>query len=210
MDVNKLQDAWNGFPELSMEERPLLSSDLEKMTTHNPFAGDFYLRNKLLTRIFIAGLLWLLAIWQLKNGWRTDSPDLYAQGLTFLLLSYFIYYHTHLLVYAGYPTLASLRLIPFLDRIEKLMEKYMHSFRIISILGGLYLLAVFEKLLSLADGGTADSPGANGLYRWMIMVLFSLSLYIFFLYTGIRKYKRLMMAVRSYKEGIILAKPQKE
>jgi len=31
MELKKLQQQWNSFPETSMEERPVLSSDLEKI-----------------------------------------------------------------------------------------------------------------------------------------------------------------------------------
>jgi len=37
MELKKLSEHWNEFPEMSMEERPVLSSDLEKMALQNPF-----------------------------------------------------------------------------------------------------------------------------------------------------------------------------
>ena len=209
MDLRKLQESWNGFPELSMEERPLLSSDLEKMTLRNPFMGVFDLRNKLLARIVTGGVLWLLAICQIRISWRTGGSDLDQQALAFLLLSYFVYFHIQLLVYAHYPTLAGQRLISFLGKIETIMEKYMHSFRILSILAAIYLLTLFEKLLSAFNEEAAAALSANGLYKWLIISFLSLSFYIIFLHTGVQKYKKLMLAVRSYREGIILAKPQK-
>ena len=208
MDINKLQTCWNSFPELSMEERPLLSSDLEKMTMHNPFAGDFYLNNKLLARILTSAVLWVLAIYQLKASRRAAGTDLYLQVSTFLLLTYFIYFHVSLLLYADYPTLASLRLIPFLNRVETIMERYMHSFRMMGVLAALYSLAIFEKILSIS-GASDTLNGGNGFYKWLIVVGLSTAFYLVFLHTGIEKYKKLMMAVRSYREGIILAKPQK-
>jgi hypothetical protein len=209
MDLNKLQTSWDGFPELSMEERPLLSSDLGKMTTHNPFAGPFDVKSKLQGRIVTGAVLWGLAIYRLDVSWRVDGADLYLQGLILVLLTYFIYFHVRLLLYAGYPTLASLRLIPFLTRIEHVMESYMHSFRMISILASLYMLAVLEKIFALSNGG-ASGMLENGMNKWLILAGLSTGFYMFFLHTSIGKYKRLMMAVRSYREGIILAKPQKE
>jgi hypothetical protein len=209
MDLRKLQESWNGFPEISMEERPLLSSDLEKMALQNPFAGPFYLRNKLLARIVAGSALWLLTICQLRITWRTDGADIQQQALTLLLLTYFIYYHARLLYDAGYPNLASLRLIPFLSRIEMAMEKYMHSFRIISCLAGVYTLTALEKLFSMLDNEAYGALNGNSLYKWVIMIFFSISFYILFLHTGVQRYKKLMLAVRSYREGIILAKPQK-
>lgn len=175
----------------------------------NPFAGEFYLKNKLLTRIVTGAALWLLAFYQLRITWRTDGADLYPQALTFLLLTYFIYFHVRLLLDAGYTTLASLRLIPFLSRIETVMESYMHSFRMISVLVSLYVLAVFEKILTLCNSGASEPLSMNGIYKWLILAGLSTGFYMFFLHTGILKYKRLMMAVRSYREGIILAKPGK-
>lgn len=209
MDLNKLQESWDHFPELSMEERPLLSSDLEKMATHNPFAGDFYLRDKLLARIIGGLVLWAVAMIQLRSSWRTDRADLYQQIMALSLLTYFIYFQFRLLFFINYQSLASLRLIPFLVRIEMLMEKYMHSFRIISVLAGCYLLAAFIKILSLVDSGASAGLENNGFYRWLIIALLSMGFYAWFLQTSMQKYKHLMMAVRSYREGIILAKPQK-
>jgi hypothetical protein len=209
MDLSKLQESWNGFPEMSMEERPLLSSDLEKMSMHNPIAGSWYLKNKLMARILIGAALWILAVFQLRLAWKTDSADLSQQAMSFLLLSYFIYFHLSLLINAGYPTLTSLQLIPFLAKVETLMEKYMHSFRIISILAAFYGVAVWEKILSLSNGGIASGLENNGIYKWLLISGLSAGIYTCCLHTVIPKYKRLMMAVRSYREGIILAKPQK-
>ena len=199
MDLNKLQASWNSFPEMSMEERPLLSSDLEKMSMRNPFAGPWYLKNKLLARILIGGALWILTLWQLRLAWKTESSDLFLQALTFVLVTWFIYFHVRLLIYAGYPTLASQQLIPFLTRIEILMEKYMHSFRIISVLAALYAVVFFEKMI----------PITNNFYTWLLISALGAGFYTCFLHTLIPRYKRVMMAVRAYREGIILAKPQK-
>lgn len=209
MDLSKLQESWNSFPEMSMEERPLLSSDLEKMSMHNPFAGCWYLRNKLLARILIGTALWILAICQLRLAWKTESPDLSQQTLSFLLLTYFIYYHASLLIYAGYPALPSLQLIPFLTRIGTLMEKYMHSFRIISVLAAFYGVAVCEKILTLLNDGAATGLANNGIYKWLLISGLSAGIYACCLYTVVLKYKKLAIAVRAYREGIILAKPQK-
>ena len=80
MDIRQHQESWNQFPEISMEERPLLSSDLDKMTMHNPFTGVFYLRNKLLARIVAGACLWIFTIFQLRASWLTDGPDLRSAG----------------------------------------------------------------------------------------------------------------------------------
>jgi hypothetical protein len=196
MDLTKLQESWNSFPEMSMEERPLLSSDLDKMAMRNPFAGSWYLKNKLMARMLIGAALWILA-------------DLSLQMISFLLLTYFIYYHASLLVFAGYPTLPSLQLIPFLARIETLMERYMHSFRIISILAAIYGVTVCEKIFSVLNGEAISGIENNVFYNWLFISLFSAGIYTCLQHTVVQKYKKLMMAVREYREGIILAKPQK-
>ena len=48
MELKKLQQHWSSFPEVSMEERPILSSDLEKFVVKNPLSDAFYLKKKLL------------------------------------------------------------------------------------------------------------------------------------------------------------------
>ena len=53
MELKKLLQHWNSFPEVSMEERPVLSSDLEKIVVKNPLSDAFYLRKKLVIRIAI-------------------------------------------------------------------------------------------------------------------------------------------------------------
>lgn len=208
MELKKLREYWDNFPEMSMEERPVLSSDLEKMALGNPFPKSFYLRNKLLIRIFTGIALWLFNIWQLRNSWRTDGNDLYQQVFLFLLLSYFIYYHSRILLYADYPSLPSLPLIQFLGKIETTLDKYALSFRIISLLAGFYLLAIFEKLLFLFNSGAYASISQNSFYKWLIIIFLSVSFYILLLHSGIQKYKKLLTALRSYKDGIMAA-PQK-
>jgi hypothetical protein len=210
MDLSKLQESWNGFPEMSMEERPLLSSDLDKMSMHNPFAGSWYLKNKLVARILFGAALWVIALCQSRLAWKTESPDLSLEVLSLLLMTYFIYFHASLLIYAGYPTLPSLPLIPFLARIETVMEKYMHSFRLISVLAAVYGVTIYERIFSLLNSGAASGlEGSNGVYKWFLISGLSAGIYTCCLHTVMLKYKKLMMGVRAYREGIILAKPQK-
>src|ERR1700754_1946539 len=102
MELKKLQQQWDSFPEISMEERPVLSSDLEKIVVKNPLSDAFYLRRKLLVRIFLISALWLVAVWQLRTQWTTDGNDLYPVIALFCLLSYSIYFHIRLLFYADY------------------------------------------------------------------------------------------------------------
>jgi hypothetical protein len=39
-------------------------------------------------------------------------------------------------------------------------------------------------------------------YKWLIIIFLSVSFYILFLHTIIPKYKKMLTAVRKYKEGI--------
>jgi hypothetical protein len=208
MELKKLEEQWNNFPEMSLEERPVLSTDLEKMSLNNPFTQDFYLRNRLLIRIYASIILWIFAANQLKGSWRQDEGDLYEQILGLSLLSYFIYFHIRLLLFSDYSSLGTLPLIPFLSKIEIILDKYMHAYRIISPLAGVYLLALLEKAISFFHGAAASSFGQNSIYKWLIILFLSVSFYILFLNTTILKTKKLLTAVRSYREGIILANAQ--
>jgi hypothetical protein len=208
MELRKLEEHWNNFPEMSMEERPVLSSDLEKMALHNPFAPDFYLKTKILFRIYGGIVLWLLAIYFLKTSRRSvEGGDLYQQCLGILLLGYFIYFHIRLLYYSDYANLGTLPLIAFLAKIEGILDRYMHTYRIISLLAAVYLPAIMGKLFSLINSDAKSGFGQNNFYKWLTMVFLSVSFYILFLNTRIPKYKKLWLAVRSYRQGIILARP---
>jgi hypothetical protein len=210
MELKKLQQSWDNFPELSMEERPVLSSDLEKSAVKNPLSDAFYLRNKLLLRIVCACALLLLNIWQLQAQFSTDDPGRFEQAALFLVLGYFIYFHVRLLLYADYKSILALRLIPFLGKIETVLEKYIYSFGILSLLGGLYLLAILEKGLSLLQNNNAYTYlSGSFFYKWLIIVFLSVSFYILFLNVSIPRYKKLLAAVKTYKDGI-LADAQKK
>ena len=203
MELKKVQEQWNSFPELSMEERPILSSDLEKIAVANPLSDAFYLKNKLLVRIYIASILWLLNVWQLRVEWKTDGDDLYQQAALFLLLSYFIYFHARLLLFADYPSLLALPLIPFLSKLETILDKYVLSFKIVSVIAGFYLLAGLEQLLSRLNNGAHDSISQNGFYKWLIIIFLSVTFYILLMRSVIPKYRKLHAAVTKYKYGII-------
>src|SRR5882757_7067083 len=114
MELKKHQQNWDSFPEVSMEERPVLSSDLEKMVVNNPLTGLFYLKHKIHGRILAAGILWFISIFQWRIQLRTNGNDLYQQAALFFLLSYVMYFHIRLLLFADYPSMLSLKLIPFL------------------------------------------------------------------------------------------------
>jgi hypothetical protein len=208
MDLKKLSEHWAEFPEMSMEERPVLSSDLEKMAPQNPFPEPFYLKKKLLLHIFAGAVLWLFNAAELRNSWKTDGSDLYQQVALFLVLSYFIWCQCRILADADYGALLGLPLFSFLNKIETMLDRYILSFRVISVVAGCCLLTVLEKLLFRWNSGAALSISQNGFYKWLIIIFLSVSFYILLLHSVIQKYKKSLAAVRSYKERIA-ASPQK-
>jgi len=209
MELKKVEQQWNSFPEISMEERPILSSDLEQVVVKNPLSDAFYLKNKILIRIIAGGLLLLYNIYQLRQEYKDGGRDLDRQIAIFIMLAYFIYFHVRLLVFADYPALLALRLMPFLQKIETILDKYILSFGVVSILSGFYTLAILEKVLSYFKTGAGLSIHDNGIYKWLIVIFLSVSFYIFYLHMVIPKYKKLLTAVREYK-GSIADRPQKK
>jgi hypothetical protein len=207
MELKKPQQYWDSFPEISMEERPVLSSDLEKIVVKNPLSDAFYLRRKILARIIIISILWLLNSWQLRYQWKTNGNDLYPIVALFGLLTYSIYFHVRLLLYADYPTLLSLPLMSFLGKLETVLDKYILSFKFISGIAGFYGLGLIEFLLSRWSTGAYDSLSHNDWYKWLILIFISVSVDILLLHTIIPGYRKLLGAVQKYKEDI-LAKAQ--
>jgi len=210
MELKKVRQLWDSFPEISMEERPVLSSDLEKIVVANPLTDAFYLEKKLKGRIYISALLWLLNVYQLRIQWKTDGNDLYQQAALFFLLSWFIYFHIRLKLFADYPTLLSLKLVPFLNKLETMLDKYILSFKMIGLIAGFYLLALVETVLSRLNSGAYESISQNGFYKWLIIIFLSVSFYILLLQTVIPKYRKLLAAVSKYKYGITAARSQKK
>ena len=111
-------------------------------------------------------------------------------------------FHVRLLLYADYGSLLALRLMPFLNKIDTILDKYIMSFGILSLLCGFYSLAVFEEVLSLLHKSAYTSISGSGLYKWLIIIFLSVSFYILFLNLAIPKYKKLLNAVKAYKDGI--------
>jgi hypothetical protein len=210
MELKKVRQQWDSFPEISMEERPVLSSDLEKIVVANPLTDAFYLEKKLKLRIYLSALLWLLNVYQLRIQWKTDGNDLYQQAALFVLLSWFIYFHIRLKLFADYPTLLSLKLVPFLNKLETVLDKYILSFKMIGMIAGFYLLALVEILLSRLNSEAGESIRQNGFYKWLIIIFLSVSFYILLLQTVIPKYRKLLAAVSKYKYGITAARSQKK
>jgi len=202
MELKHLKDSWDNFPEVSMEERPVLSSDLEKIVVKNPLSDAFYLKNKILFRIIAGVLLLLYNIYQLREQYITNGNGIDRQVVILLVLVYFVYFHTRLLLFADYPTLLGLRLMPFLQKVETILDKYILSFGAVSIILGFYTLAILEKVFSTGKIGSFLSANDSSVYKWLIVIFLSVSFYILFLHTIIPKYKKMLTAVRKYKEGI--------
>ncbi len=202
MELKKLLQHWNSFPEVSMEERPVLSSDLEKIVVKNPLTDAFYLRKKLLIRIAVFSVLWLLTIWQLRRQWKTDGNDLYIQTGLFLVLAYSLYFHIRLLLFADYPTLLALPLVSFLARLETILDKYIISFKCISAIAGFYLLGFIQWLLFRISAGAAESLSRNDWYKGLILIFLAVSVDILLLHMVIPGYRKLLATVRKYREGI--------
>jgi hypothetical protein len=202
MELKKLLQQWNNFPEVSMEERPILSSDLEKIVVKNPLSDAFYLRKKLVLRIAVMSALWLINIWQFRHEWQTQGNELYPQGALFILLAYCLYFHIRLLLFADYPTLLALPLINFLNKLETILDKYILSFKLMSALSGFYLLFGVERLLARISTGAYESLMRNDWYKWLILIFLSVSIDILLLHTLIPRLRKLMATVRKYRDGI--------
>ncbi|HEY4109479.1 hypothetical protein [Puia sp.] len=202
MELKKLLQQWNSFPEVSMEERPVLSSDLEKIVVKNPLSDAFYLRKKLVLRIAVISVLWLINSWQFRHEWITQGNELYPQGALFVLLAYSLYFHVRLLFFADYPTLLALPLINFLNKLETILDKYILSFKFVSALAGFYLLFGVEKLLARASAGAYETLSRNDWYKWLILIFLSISVDILLLNTIIPRYRKLMATVKKYRDGI--------
>jgi hypothetical protein len=203
MELKKLQQQWNSFPETSMEERPILSSDLEKIVVKNPLSNAFYLRKKLLTRIAVFSVVWLVNTWLLRIQWLGEGNDLYLQSAFFLLLSYAIYFHLRLLLFADYPTLLALPLIPFLSKLEIIIDKYIISHKLVSAVIAFGLLVLFEQLVARLDPPAYESFSRNIWYKWLLIIFMAVSLDILLLNMVIPRYRKLLGTVRKYKEGIL-------
>ena len=202
MELKKLLQQWNSFPEISMEERPVLSSDLEKIVVKNPLSDAFYIKKKLTLRIAILSVLWIYNIWQFRHQWQTQGNELYPEGALFVLLAGSLYFHIRLLLYANYPTLLALPLINFLNKLETILDKYILSFKFVSALAGFYLLFGIETLLSRVSAGAYDTLSHNDWYKWLILIFLSVSFDILLLHTIIPPQRKLLETVKRYRDGI--------
>src|SRR5579872_6275423 len=196
MELKKLLQFWNSFPEMSMEERPVLSSDLEKIVVKNPLSDAFYIRQKLLIRIVIFGGLLLFNTWQLRVQWTTGGPELRFLTLLLFLLIYALYFHIRLVFFADYPTLLALPLVTFLAKLETILDKYILSFRLLSALTGFYGMMLIELLLSRSAPGAYGSLSHNDWYKGLIVIFLAVSADILLLHTIIPRHRRLLATVR--------------
>lgn len=210
MELDKLHQQWNSFPEVSMEERPVLSSDLEQMVVRNPLSDAFYLQRKLLARIIAFALLWLADGYLLRAQWLGERKDLYLFAAFFLLLSYSIFFHLRLLLFADYPTLLGLPLVPFLGKLEIILDKYIVSFKLISAIVAFTLLVVFEQWMARANPALFDTFLQRDWSKWLLLAFLILSFDILLMHTVIPRYRRLVGTVRKYRQGISAAKARNE
>jgi hypothetical protein len=210
MELDKLQRQWDGFPEVSLEERPVLSTDLEKMVVTNPLSDAFYLRRKLISRIIAFALLWLADGWLLRDQWRGERNDIYLYAGFFLLLSYALFFHLRLALFADYPTLLGLPLVPFLGKLEIILDKYIVSFKLVSAIVAFTLLVFFEQWMARANPALYDILLQKDWSKWLLLAFLTISIDILLMHTVIPRYRKLVETVRKYRHGIISAKARNE
>jgi fucose 4-O-acetylase-like acetyltransferase len=203
MELKKLLQYWSSFPEVSMEERPVLSSDLEKIVVKNPLSNAFYLRKKLVWRIGIIAGLWLISGWQLRAQWKTDGSELRMDGALFTLLAFSLFFHIRILLFANYPTLLALPLVNFLGKLEVILDKYIWSFKFVSAITGFYGMFLVEGGLARISAGAYESLTHNDWYKGLMVIFLAVSMDILLLHTLIPQYRKLLATVRKYREGII-------
>ena len=209
MELKRLLQYWDSFPEVSMEERPILSSDLELIVVKNPLSDAFYLRKKLLLRIAIIGLLWLFNCWQLRGQWKTHGNDLYVTIALFLLLSFSLYFHIRLILFADYPTLLALPLVDFLSKLETIFDKYVISFKLVSAVVSFYFLKGIELILHRWGKNAYDVLIRNDWYKWLILIFLVVSFDILLLHTLVPPYRKLQATVGRYRDSILSRTPRK-
>lgn len=210
MELDKLQRQWDSFPEVSMEERPVLSTDLEKMVVRNPLSDVFYLRRRLVFRLIAFALLWLADGWLLRDQWRGERNNIYLYAAFFLLLSYAIFFHLRLLLFADYPTLLGLPLVPFLGKLEIVFDKYIFSFKLVSAITAFCLLILFEQWMFRANPSLFRAFLQRDGSKWLLLIFLIMSVDILLMNTVIPRYRKLTEIVRKYRHGIIAAKARNE
>ena len=193
-----------------MEERPVLSSDLEKMVVRNPLSDAFYIQRKLVSRIIAFTPLWLISGWLLRVQWLGDRKDISLYAAFFLLLSYALFFHIRLILFADYPTLLGLPLVPFLGKLEIILDKYIVSFKLVSAIIAFSLLVFFEQWMARANPALFDSFLQRDWSKWLLLFFMMISFDILLMNTVIPRYRKLVETVRKYRHGIVNAKARKE
>jgi hypothetical protein len=203
MELTKLQALWNSFPEMSMEERPVLSSDLEKIVVKNPLTDAFYLRKKLMARIVVFSVLWIINAWLIRIQWLREGNDVYLHSAFILLLTFSIYFHIRLLLFADYPSLLSLPLVPFLGKLEIILDKYIVSFKLLSAVIAFSILMAFEQGMAWYSPSSYESFSRMDWTKWLLFIFLAVSFDILLLHTLIPQYRKLLETIRKYKYGIM-------
>lgn len=193
-----------------MEERPVLSTDLEKMVVRNPLSDAFYLRRKLVWRIVIFGLLWLADGWLLRDQWRGERNDIYLYAAFFFLLSYAIFFHLRLTLFADYPTLLGLPLVPFLGKLEIILDKFISSYKLVSAIAAFGLVVIFEQWMAHASPSLFAVFLQRDWSKWLLLVFLTISFDILLMNTVIPRYRKLAETIRKYRQGIIASKARNE
>lgn len=193
-----------------MEERPVLSSDLEKMVVRNPLSDAFYLRRKLVSRLIAFAMLWLADGWLLRQQWQGERNDIYLYAAFFLLLSYSLFFHLQLVLFADYPTLLGLPLVPFLGKLEIILDKYIASFKLLSAIIAFTLLVSFEQWMARANPDLFVAFLHRDWSKWLLVAFLIISFDILLMNTVLPRYRKLLEMVRKYRQGIIEAKARNE
>jgi hypothetical protein len=173
------------------------------LVVKTPLSDAFYLRKKLLARIIIFSALWLLDAGLLKTQWTGNGTDTYLHFAFLLLLTWSIYFHLRLLLFADYPTLLSLPLIPFLDKLDVVLDKYIASFKLISAVSAFSLVVLFEQWVARANPSIYESFSERDWSKWLLLIFLTVTFDILLLHSVIPRYRKLLATVQKYRIGIL-------
>ena len=147
---------------------------------------------------------WRYALtWILRLQWLGGRNDIYLYAAFFLLLLYSIYFHIRLLLFADYPTLLGLPLIPFLGKLEIILDKYIASFKLISAIGAFSLLIGFEQWMARSSPAVFESFLARDWSKWLLLAFLTISFDILVMHVFTPRYRRLLETVRKYRHSIM-------
>ena len=83
------------------------------------------------------------------------------------------------------------------------MDKYIISFKLTSALTAFSLLVFFERLLARFSPAAYESFSRNIWYKWLLLIFMTVTFDIILMHLVVPKYRKLLDAVRRYKEGIM-------